>query len=77
MRAKTNPAIKYYQDATLRNATQEDTAINLTIRPAMTLLLNKGITRIIILSGGSVQISVRLRRVHNCMCITNLAKLAP
>ena len=75
--AKTDRAIKYYQEATLGNVTQNDTAINLTLRPAMTLQLKNGITSIVILSSGSVQILVR--RVHSCILanITNLANVAP
>ena len=48
---------------------QNDTAINLILRPAMTLQLKKGITSIIILSSGSAQILIR--RVHSCILTDN------
>ena len=67
--AKTDQAIKHYQDVTLGNVTQNDTAINLTLIPALSLQLKKGITSIIILSSGSAQILVR--RVHSCILIDN------
>ena len=75
--AKTNQAIKYNQDDTPGNVTQNDTAINLTLRPAITLQLKNGITSIIILASGSEQILVR--RVHSYILtnITNLANVAP